>query len=130
MFLSSFSCFSFLELPPGSGQHLSTDVSLINLQSFVARLINLAHAMSTQKNIAAHIRSYQTFCELRAIQPFPINVESISLYIAYLVAQKRGYGTALNHISSLKHAHCLAGYELTSISLITFSFCCGVLSVF
>ena len=130
MFLSSFSCFSFLELPPGSGQHLSTDVSLINLQSFVARLINLAHAMSTQKNIAAHIRSYQTFCELRAIQPFPINVESISLYIAYLVAQKRAYGTALNHISSLKHAHCLAGYELTWISLITFSFCCGVFSVF
>ena len=108
-----FFCFSFLELPPGSGQHLSTDVSLINLQSLVARLINLAHATSTQKNIAAHIRSYQTFCELRVIQPFPIAVESISLYIAYLVAQKQAYGTVLNHISSLKHGHRLAGYELT-----------------
>ena len=97
----------------GSGQHLSTDVSLVNLQSLVARLINLAHATSTQKNIVAHIRSYQTFCELRAIQPFPINVESITIYIAYLVAQKRAYGTVLNHISSLKHAHRLAGYELT-----------------
>ena len=113
MFLPSFFCFSFLEVPPGSGQHLSTDASLVNLQSLVTRLINLAHATSTQKNIAAHIRSCQTFCELRAIQPFPINVESISLYIAYLVAQKRAYGTALNHISSLKHAHHLAGYELT-----------------
>ena len=113
MFLSSFFCFSFLELPPGSGQHLSTDVSLVNLQSLVARLINLAHATSTQKNIAVHIRSYQTLCEPRAIQPFPINVESFSLYIAYLVAQKRAYGTVLNHVSSLKHAHRLAGYELT-----------------
>ena len=74
----------------------------------------MVHATSSQKNIAAHIRSYQTFCELRAIQPFPINVESISLYIAYLVAQKRAYGTTvLNHISSLKHAYRLAGYELT-----------------
>ena len=112
MFLSSFFCFSFLELPPGSGQHLSTDVSLVNLQSLVARLINLAHATSTQ-NIAAHIRSYQTFCQVRAIQPFPINIESISLYITYLVAQKQAYGTVLNHISSLKHAHRLAGYKLT-----------------
>ena len=73
----------------------------------------MAHATPTQKNIAAHIRSYQTFCELRAIRPFPIGVEAISLYIAYLVAQKRAYGTVLNHISSLKHAHHLAGYELT-----------------
>ena len=113
MFLSSFFCFSFLEWPSGSGQHLSTDVPLVNLQSLVAHLINLAHATSTQKNIAAHIRSYQTFCGLRAIQPFPITFESISLYIAYLVAQKRVYGTVLNHISSLKHAHRLAGYELT-----------------
>ena len=83
------------------------------MQSLVARLINLAHATSTQKNIAAHIRSYQTFCEVRATQPFPINVESISLYMTYLVAQKQAYGTVLNHISSLKHAHRLAGYELT-----------------
>ncbi|CAH3120246.1 unnamed protein product, partial [Porites lobata] len=43
----------------------------------------------------------------------PISVKSISLYVAYLVAQKRAYGTVLNHISSLKHAHQLAGSELT-----------------
>jgi len=79
----------------------------------VSRLIHSAHATSTQKNIAAHIRSYQTFCELRALQPFPISVESICLYVAYLVAQKRAYGTVLNHISSLKHAHQFAGYQLT-----------------
>ena len=94
----------------GPGQHLSTAVSLVSLQLIVAHLINLAHTTSTKKKIAAHIRSYQTICELRAIQSFPINVESISLYIAYLVAQKRVYGTVLNHISSLIHAHCLVGY--------------------
>ena len=33
--------------------------------------------------------------------------------IAYLVTQKRAYGTVLNHISSLKHAHQFAGHELT-----------------
>ena len=61
-----------------------------------------------------HLSPTEKSCrEPRAIQPFPINVESISLYIAYLVAQKRAYGTVLNHISSLKHAHRLAGYELT-----------------
>ena len=93
----------------GSGQHLSTAVSLVSLQPLVARLINLAHATSTQKNIATYIRSYQTFCKVRAIQPFPINVESISLYITYLVAQKRVYGTVL----TCNHTHRLAGYEPT-----------------
>ena len=122
-----FFCFSFLELPTGSGQHFSTDVSLVNLQSLVARLINLAHATSTQ-NIAAHIRSYQTFCELRAIQPFPINVESISLYIAYLVAQKRAYGTVLNHSGAparAKRAWDRAPYSWNMVNV--FSFGCHVI---
>ena len=101
------------DFPPGPGQRFPTDVSLVTLQSLVSRLTTLAHATSTQQNIAAHIRSYPTFCELRALQPFPISVKSISLYVAYLVAQKRAYGTVLNHISSLKHAHQFAGYQLT-----------------
>lgn len=73
----------------------------------------MAHAPSTQKNVAAHICSYQTFCELRALQPFPISVQSSIRYISYLVTQKRTYGTILNHISSLKYAHQIARYELT-----------------
>ena len=66
-----------------------------------------------QKNIAAHIHSYQTFCELTTLQSFPISVQSISLYIAHLVSQKRAYGTILNDLSSLKHAHKFAWFELT-----------------
>ena len=86
--------------PRGSGQHFQPDVSLIQLESFSSLLLTLAHAPSTQKNIAAHICSYQTFCELRALQPFPLSVQSSILYISYLVAQKRAYGTILSHISS------------------------------
>ena len=64
--------------------------------------------------MAAHIRSYQTFCELRTLQSFHISAQSISLYITYLVTQKRAYSTILNHLSSLKHAQKFAGYyELT-----------------
>ena len=91
--------------------YLQPDVSLVHLKSFSARPLALAHAPSTQKNIVAHIRSYHTFCDLRALQPFPISVQFGMLYIAYLVAQNRAYGTILNHISSLKHAHQLAGYR-------------------
>ena len=40
-------------------------------------------------------------------------VRSGILYIAYLVVQNRAYRTILYHLSSLKHAHQLAGYELT-----------------
>ena len=106
-------CFFFVDLPRDSGLYLQPDVSLVHLESFSARLLALAQAPSTQKNITAHIRSYHKFCELRALEPFPISVGSGILYIAYLVAQNRTYGTILNHLSSLKHAHQLAGYELT-----------------
>ena len=117
----------FVDFPRRSGQHLLPDVSLVHLKNFSWRIVALAHAPSTQKNIAAHIRSYQTFCELRALQPFPISVQSSILYISYLVTQKRAYGIILNHISSLKHAHQLAGYELTWSSDYRFQLLlCGV----
>ena len=108
-----FCFFFFVDLPRGSAQHFQPDVSLVQLESFSSHLLTLAHAHPTQKNIAAHICSYQMFCELRALQPFPISVQSSILYISYLVAQKRAYGTILNHISSLKHAYQLTEYELT-----------------
>ena len=97
--------FLLLESSSGPGQHPVPDASLITLESFMYHVITLAHATSTRKNIAAHIRSYQTSCELRAFQSFPISFKFISLYVAYLVTQKRAYGTILNHLSSLKHAH-------------------------
>ena len=110
-------CFVFLfDFRPLCGIRWPTssaDVSVVSLQSLVSRLITLAHTTSTQKNMAAHIRSYQTFCELRTLQSFPISVQSISLYIACLVTQKRAYGTILNHLSSLKHTHKFSGNELT-----------------
>lgn len=65
------------------------------------------------RKTAAHIRSYQTFCELTTLQSFAISVKSVIFYFAHLVTQKGAYGTILNHLSGLKHAHQFAGYELT-----------------
>ena len=45
-----------------------------------------------------------------------VTVKSISLYIAYLVTQKRTYGTILNHLSSHKNAHQIAEYEVLNWS--------------
>ena len=102
-----FFCFCFLEPsavfadPP-----LPADVSVVSLQCLVSRLIPLAHATSTQKNMAAHIRGYQTFCKLRTLQSFPFCVQSISLYIAYLVTQKRAHGN-FDNFGSLLLSHAL-----------------------
>lgn len=94
------------------------------MQSFVSRLITLAHATSTQRNIAIHIRSYQTFCELRALQSFPISVESISLYVAYLVMQKRAYGTVL--VSATKTIQCQQRSLILPIPMIPGSCLCPI----
>lgn len=87
--------------------------SPVFLESWTSRLVSLAHASSTQKNMAAHACSFRNFCEQFFLCTFPISLKSISLHVAYLVAHQRAYGTILNHISSLKHFHQLAGYELT-----------------
>ena len=125
-----FVLFFFVDLPRGSGQHFQPDVSLVQLESFSLRLLTLAHAPSTQKNIAAHIRSYQTFCELRALQPFPISVQSIILYISYLVAQKRAYGTILNHIRALNTLINSPGMNSLGVPIIVSSFCYAAPNVF
>ena len=107
-------CFCFFKTPlRDSPAHCFRQMSVVSLQCLVSRLIPLAYATFTQKNMAAHIRSYQTFCKLRTLQSFPISVQSISLYIAYLVTQKRAHGTILSHLSSLKHANKFAEYGLT-----------------
>lgn len=105
--------FFLVNFPGGSGSHLSAAVSHVTLGSFVFCLITMAHAISTQKNIIVHIGGYQTFCALTILQSFPMRVKSISLYIAGLVTWNRASGTILNHLSSLKRAHQIAGYELT-----------------
>ena len=81
--------------------------------SFLSRVLLHWLTQRPHRKRAAHIRSYQTFCELRTLQSFAISVKYISFYIAYLVTQKGAYGTILNHLSGLKHAHQFAGYELT-----------------
>ena len=81
--------------------------------SFLSRVSLHWLTQRPHRKTAAHIRSYQTFCELRTLQSFAISVKSISFYIAYLVSQKGAYGRILNHLSGLKHAHQFAGYELT-----------------
>ena len=81
--------------------------------SWASRLVALAYVPSTQKNMAAHACSFRNFCEQCSLCTFPISLESISLYAAYLAAHRQTYGTILNHISNLKHFHQLAGYELT-----------------
>lgn len=105
--------FFLVNFPGGLGSHLSAAVSHVTLGSFVFCLITMAHATSTQKNIMVHIGGYQTFCALTILQSFPMRVKSISLYIAGLVTWNRASGTILNHLSSLKCAHQIAGYELT-----------------
>ena len=108
-----FFCFDFLLfLDPFAGfagPPLPADVSVVSC--FASHYIGSRNI--PQKNIAAHIHSYQTFCELTTLQSFPISVQSISLYIAHLVSQKRAYGTIPNDLSSLKHAHKFARFELT-----------------
>ena len=104
--------FCFLFSFCRSGQHLTPDVSLVILESFVPRLITL-NWLTQRQHRRTVIRSFKTFCKLRALQSFPTSVKSIRLYIAYSVTQKRAFGTIVNHFSSLKHAHQLAGYELT-----------------
>lgn len=72
----------------------------------------LAYAVSSQRNLNSHIRSYLSFCDAVSLLPLPVTVTLIIRYVAYLVSLSRAYGTSLNHLSSIKHMHKLLGHEL------------------
>ena len=83
------------------------------LDSLGRDLIERAYADSTRRNLNSHIKIYLTFCEAVSFAPFPVTVQLITRYIAYLVSLGRVYGTILNHLSSIKHMHKFLGHDLT-----------------
>ena len=82
------------------------------MDGFASRLIRLAHATSTHNNMQSHLRVFTEFCHSLCLRPFPVHVQTILRYIAFLAASDRSYGTVQNHIASIKHFHRLFGFPL------------------
>lgn len=72
-----------------------------------------AYTDSTQRNFHSQIKSSVLFWEAASSAPFPVTVQLITRYIAYLVSSARHYITILNHLSSITYMHQLLGHELT-----------------
>ena len=98
-------------VPGQCRQHSFPDNS--TLDSLGQRLINSAYAVSSQRNLNSHIKSYLSFCDAASVVPFPVTVTLVTRYVTYLVPLGCAYGTILNHLSSLKHMHKLLRHELT-----------------
>ena len=81
------------------------------LDSFLHRLIRLAHAATTHKNMQSHFRIFTQFCSNLGVRPFPVQPETILRYLSFLSATGRSYGTVQNHISTIKHYHRLFGFH-------------------
>ena len=94
-FFSSFQLFRHLSFL-FSGN--STNVS--SLDAFAQHLVHLAFAASTRKNIKSHVNVYTRFCRSVRATPFPVQIDLLIHYVAYLT----------NHISSLKHVNQLLGF--------------------
>ena len=82
------------------------------LDSLGRVLIERAYADSTRRNLISHIKIYLIFCEAVSFAPFPVTVQLITRYIAYLVSLGRDYGTILNHLSSIQHMHKFLGFSM------------------
>ena len=80
------------------------------LDGFAHRLIRLAHADSTHKNMQSHLRVFTEFCHNLGLGSFPVQAQTVLRYIAFLSVTGRSYGTIQNHISSIKHFHRLFGF--------------------
>ena len=116
--------FSFSLLFLGSPQGLQF------LDGFAHRLIRLAHANSTHKNMQSHFRVFTDFCHRLGSRPFPVQGSTILRYIAFLAVTGRSFGTVQNHISSLKHFHRLFGFPPGGTLRIPFSSCYVGVSAF
>ena len=59
----------------------------------------------------SHFRIFTQFCNNLGVRPFPVQPETILRYISFLSVTGRSYGTVQNHISTIKHYHCLFGFQ-------------------
>ena len=81
-----------------------------SLDAFAQRLVHLAFAPSTHKNIKSHVNVYTRFCHSVRASPFPVQIDLLIRYVAYLTLSGRTYATIINHIGSLKHVNQLLGF--------------------
>ena len=81
-----------------------------SLDAFAQRLVRLAFAPSTHKNIRSHVNVYTRFCHSVRASPFPVQIDLLIRYVAYLTLSGRTYATIINHIGSLKHVNQLLGF--------------------
>ena len=95
--------YIFLFFSPCFFFFLGSTQSLQFLDIFSHRLIRLAHAASTHKNMQSHFRLFTQFCSNLCVRPLPVQPETILRYISFLSAMGRSYGTVQNHISTIKH---------------------------
>ena len=65
---------------------------------------------STHNSMQSHLQVFTEFCHSLCLRPFPVHVQTILRYIAFLSATGRSYGTVQNHIASIKHFDCLLGF--------------------
>ena len=70
-----FSSFSFF---------LGSPQGLQFLDCFAYRLIRLAHADSIHEKMQSHLRIFTEFCHHLGLRPFPVPVQTILRYIAFL----------------------------------------------
>ena len=71
------------------------------MDGFAVKLIRLAHAPSTHNNMQSHLRVFVEFCHNLYLRPFPVHVQTILRYIAFLSATGRSYDTVQNHIATV-----------------------------
>ena len=81
-----------------------------SLDAFAQRFVHLAFAPSTHKNIKSHVNVYTRFCHSVRASPFPVQIDLLIRYVAYLTLSGRTYATIINHIGSLKHVNQLLGF--------------------
>ena len=81
-----------------------------SLDAFAQRLVHLAFTPSTHRNIKSHVNVYTRFCHSVRASPFPVQIDLLIRYVAYLTLSGRTYATIINHIGSLKHVNQLLGF--------------------
>ena len=64
-------------------------ISIPTLDAFAQRLLHLAFADSTHRNIQSHVNVYTRFCRSVACSPFPIEIQLLIRYVAHLTLSGR-----------------------------------------
>ena len=97
--------------------YIFSESELIALNKEVKRTMKFAYAERTFRNLRMQWESFLLFCYKFKLNPFPVDVKTLSLYAQFLSRSFESVQSIRNYLSAIKTLHCLLDLKYPETNL-------------